>query len=44
MDPTLSQFVVVALERAEMVQGNELLWELLSFKKLWSITQEAKMD
>ena len=40
MDPTSSQFVVVSLVRAGMVYGNEFLWELLVFKKLWSISQE----
>ena len=40
MDPTSSQFVVVALVRAGMVYGNKFLWELLVFKKLWSISQE----
>ena len=40
MDPTSSQFVVVSLVRAGMVYGNKFLWELLVFKKLWSISQE----
>ena len=34
IDPTSSQFVVVELERTEMVYGNKILWELLIFKKL----------
>ena len=40
MDPTSSQFVVVALVRAGMVYCNKFLWEMLVFKKLWSIAQE----
>ena len=40
LDPTSSQFVVVALGRACMVYGNKFLWELLVFKKLWSIAQK----
>ena len=40
MDPTSSQFVVVSLVRAGMVYGNKYLWELLVFKKVWSISQE----
>ena len=40
MNPTSSQFVVVSLVRAGMVYGNKYLWELLIFKKLWSISQE----
>ena len=40
MDPTSSQFVVVSLVRAGMVYSNKFLWELLIFKKLWSISQE----
>ena len=41
LDPTSSQFVVIALVRAGMVYGNKFLWESLIFKKLWSISQEA---
>jgi len=41
MDPTSSQFVVVSLVRAGMVYSNKFLWELLIFKKLWSISQES---
>ena len=41
LDPTSSQFVVIALVRAGMVNGNKFLWESLIFKKLWSISQEA---
>ena len=41
LDPTSSQFVVIALVRAGMVYGNKFLWESLIFKKLWSILQEA---
>ena len=41
IDPTSSQFVVVALERAGMVYGNKLLWELFIDKKLWTISQEV---
>ena len=41
MDPTSSQFVVVSLVRAGMVYSNKFLWELLIFKKLWSISQET---
>ena len=40
MDPTSSQFVVVALVRAGMVYGNKFLWELLIFKKLRVSAQE----
>ena len=40
MDPTSSQFVAVSLVRAGMVYSNKFLWELLIFKKLWSISQE----
>ena len=40
INPTSSQFVVVSLVRAGMVYGNKYLWELLIFKKLWSISQE----
>ena len=40
MDPTSSQYVVVSLVRAGMVYSNKFLWELLIFKKLWSISQE----
>ena len=40
MDPTSSQFVVVALVRAGMVYGNKFLWELLIFKKLRFSAQE----
>ena len=40
MNPTSSQFVVVSLVRAGMVYGNKYIWELLIFKKLWSISQE----
>ena len=40
MDPTSSQFVVVALVRAGMVYGNKFLWEFLIFKKLWFFAQE----
>ena len=42
LDATSSQFVVIALVRAGMVYGNKFLWESLIFKKLWSISQEAK--
>ena len=41
IDPTSSQFVVVALVRAGMVYGNKFLWESLIFKKLWTIAQEV---
>ena len=41
LDPTSSQFVVIALVRAGMVYGNKFLWESLIFKKLWTISQEA---
>ena len=41
LDPTSSQFVVVALVRAGMVYANKFLWESLIFKKLWAIAQEA---
>ena len=41
MDPTSSQFMVVSLVRAGMVYSNKFLWELLIFKKLWSISQET---
>ena len=40
MDPTSSQYVVLALVRAWMVHGNKFLWELLIFKKLWFSAQE----
>ena len=40
MDPSSSQYVVVALVRAGMVYGNKFLWELLIFKKLWFSAQE----
>ena len=40
LDPTSSQFVVIALVRAGMVYGNKFLWESLIFKRLWSISQE----
>ena len=40
MDPTSSQYVVVALVRAGMVYGNKFLWELPIFKKLWFSAQE----
>ena len=41
IDPTSSQFVVIALVKAGMVYGNKFLWESLIFKKLWTIAQEA---
>ena len=41
LDPTSSQFVVVALVRAGMVYPNKFLRESLIFKKLWAIAQEA---
>ena len=44
LDPTSSQFVVVALVRAGMVYGNKFLWESLIFKKLWAIAQEANWN
>jgi hypothetical protein len=44
MDPTSSKFVVVALVRAGMVYCNKFLWEMLVFKKLWSISQEKKLE
>ena len=44
MDPTSSQFVVVALVRAGMVYGNKFLWELLIFKKLWFSAQEQNWN
>ena len=40
MHPTSSQFVVVALVRVGMVNGNKFLWELLIVKKLWFSAQE----
>ena len=44
LDPTSSQFVVVALVRAGMVYANKFLWESLIFKKLWAIAQEANWN
>ena len=44
MDPTSSQFVVVALVRAGMVYGNKFLWKLLIFKKLWFSAQEQNWN
>ena len=44
LDPTLSQFVVVALVRANIVYENKFLWELLMFKKLWSICTRTKLE
>ena len=44
LDPTSSQFVVVALVRAGMVFANKFLWESLIFKKLWAIAQEANWN
>ena len=44
IDPTSSQFVVVALVRAGMVHGNKVLWESLIFKKLWTIAQEVNWN
>ena len=44
LDPTSSQFVVIALVRAGMVYRNKFLWESLIFKKLWSISQEANWN
>ena len=40
MDPSSSQYVVVALVRAGMVYGNKFLWKLFIFKKLWFSAQE----
>ena len=44
LDPTSSQFVVVALVRAGMVYVNKFLWESLIFKKLWAIAQEENWN
>ena len=44
LDPTSSQFVVVALVRAGMVYANKFLWESLIFKKLWAIAQEENWN
>ena len=44
IDPTSSQFVVVALVRAGMVYANKFLWESLIFKKLWTIAQEVNWN
>ena len=44
IDPTSSQFVVVAFVRAGMVYGNKFLWESLIFKNLWNIAQEVNWN
>ena len=41
IDSTSSQFVVVVLERAGIVNGNKLVWESQIIKKLWAISQEG---
>ena len=38
LDPTSFQYVAITLVRTGMVYTNKFLWEMIIFKKLWSIS------